>query len=88
MVPPGTIIHEVYFQDLFFENGCAKNPFFCVQELFEPVGYSMNGLIPDSDQYITIHITPEPEFSYISFETNQRRQCLYKQITKVLECFK
>jgi len=58
------------------------------EELFEPVGYSMNGLLPDSDQYVTIHITPEPKFCYVSFETNQRRKCLYKQTLKVLDCFK
>ncbi|KAI1730825.1 adenosylmethionine decarboxylase domain-containing protein [Ditylenchus destructor] len=58
------------------------------EELFEPVGYSMNGLVPDSDQYVTIHITPEPEFCFVSFETNQRRECLYKQTLKVLDCFK
>jgi len=57
------------------------------EELFDPVGYSMNGLIPNSDQYVTIHITPEPDFCYISFETNQREDCLYQQTLKVLECF-
>ncbi|KAE9555276.1 hypothetical protein FO519_001527 [Halicephalobus sp. NKZ332] len=58
------------------------------EELFEPVGYSMNGLIPNSDEYVTIHITPEPDFCYISFETNQQEECLYLQTLKVLECFK
>lgn len=58
------------------------------EELFEPVGYSMNALVPDTDQYVTIHITPEPDFCYASFETNQRKQCLYKQTLKVIECFK
>jgi len=57
-------------------------------ELFDPVGYSMNGLITDSDEYVTIHVTPEKEFCYVSFETNQRRGCLYKQTLKVLDCFK
>ncbi|KAK3264187.1 Mitochondrial 2-oxoadipate and 2-oxoglutarate transporter [Cymbomonas tetramitiformis] len=34
--------------------------------LFEPCGYSMNGL--QDDAFSTIHITPEPEFSYASVE--------------------
>lgn len=37
--------------------------------LFDPCGYSMNGLFRGG-YYMTIHITPETEFSYVSFETN------------------
>lgn len=58
------------------------------EELFEPVGYSMNGLVANTDQYATVHVTPEPNFAYVSFETNQRRKCLYKQTLQVLDCFK
>jgi S-adenosylmethionine decarboxylase len=58
------------------------------EELFEPVGYSMNGLVANTDQYVTVHVTPEQQFAYVSFETNQRRKCLYKQTLNVLECFK
>jgi len=35
---------------------------------FEPCGYSMNG--SRGAYYYTIHITPETDFSYASFETN------------------
>jgi len=35
---------------------------------FTPCGYSMNGMFKDA--LYTIHITPEPQCSYVSFETN------------------
>lgn len=36
---------------------------------FEPCGYSAN-VTMQSDRYATIHVTPEPGYSYASFETN------------------
>ncbi|MBY5992562.1 adenosylmethionine decarboxylase [Ferrimonas balearica] len=36
--------------------------------LFEPFGYSMNGI--RGDRYVTVHITPQEDSSYVSFETN------------------
>ncbi|EYB91559.1 hypothetical protein Y032_0204g1872 [Ancylostoma ceylanicum] len=58
------------------------------EELFDPCGYSMNAFLPDSDHYATIHVTPEKEFSFASFETNQDLVCLYKQTKEVLKCFR
>lgn len=55
--------------------------------LFEPCGYSMNG-ISKSGNYMTIHITPEPEFSYVSFETNVPRVSYREVIQKVLNIFR
>jgi len=52
--------------------------------LFDPLGYSMNGLLGDG--YFTIHVTPQPICSYVSFETNL--QCEFSAlIKKVLEVF-
>lgn len=38
--------------------------------------------------YWTIHITPEPEFSYVSFETNLSQTSYDELIRKVVEVFK
>lgn len=54
--------------------------------LFDPCGYSMNGLLPDG-HYFTIHITPEPDFSYVSFETNVPSNQYNELIRKVINMF-
>ncbi|XP_065156012.1 S-adenosylmethionine decarboxylase proenzyme isoform X2 [Atheta coriaria] len=54
--------------------------------LFEPCGYSMNGVTKNGN-YMTIHITPEPEFSYVSFETNVPAASYREIISRVLEAF-
>ncbi|UJR14976.1 hypothetical protein I4U23_001955 [Adineta vaga] len=54
--------------------------------LFDPCGYSMNGLLPDG-HYFTIHITPEPDFSYVSFETNVPYNQYNELIHKVIKMF-
>ncbi|XP_067049646.1 S-adenosylmethionine decarboxylase proenzyme-like isoform X2 [Acropora muricata] len=74
--------------------------------LFDPCGYSANGLLSISalknvsrpewfpnvehlrDSYFNIHITPQEECSYVSFETNVKVSCYKELIRKVLETFK
>lgn len=54
--------------------------------LFEPCGYSMNG-VTKNGCYMTIHVTPEQEFSYVSFETNVPSNSYKDIIIKVLDTF-
>lgn len=53
--------------------------------LFEPHGFSLNGI--KDDKYITIHITPEFGTSYVSFETNLNMRDS-KLLDKILALFK
>ncbi|KOX68063.1 S-adenosylmethionine decarboxylase proenzyme [Melipona quadrifasciata] len=55
--------------------------------LFEPCGYSMNG-VSKNGNYMTIHITPELEFSYVSFESNIPETSYEEIIRRVLNTFK
>lgn len=87
--------------------------------MFNPCGYSMNGMktdvslyhriclggvtffgcshcvgcflfcfSPTQGTYWTIHITPEPDFSYVSFETNLSQTSYDELIRKVVDVFK
>lgn len=52
---------------------------------FEPCGYSMNGL--RKHYYYTVHVTPEREFSYASFETNDPSFRDPALVARVVEAF-
>lgn len=44
---------------------CSMDEYF-----FDPCGCSINGLMPNTEEYQTIHITPENHCSYVSLETS------------------
>lgn len=55
--------------------------------VFDPMGYSLNAI--DGNRYFTIHITPESNGSYISFETNAfNKETQVEWAKKVLKVFK
>lgn len=66
--------------------------------LFTPCGFSANGVVPAPDQagsathYFTVHVTPEPQCSYASFETNvpgrQSGRATVEVIEHVVDIFK
>jgi S-adenosylmethionine decarboxylase len=53
---------------------------------FTPCGYSMNAILHDA--YSTIHITPEPQCSYASFETNTSLENYNPMVRNVLTVFR
>ncbi|REL26332.1 adenosylmethionine decarboxylase [Thalassotalea euphylliae] len=50
--------------------------------VFEPYGYSLNAI--KDREYLTIHVTPQADSSYISFESNLNLVALAPQILAVL----
>jgi S-adenosylmethionine decarboxylase len=53
---------------------------------FSPCGYSMNAILHDA--YSTIHVTPEPECSYVSFETNTCLKSYRAMVRNVINVFR
>lgn len=60
---------------------------------FDPCGYSMNGLVQNNqvslcEPYYTIHISPEPDASYVSFETSYRNATMTSLVAAVVKLFR
>lgn len=54
--------------------------------LFEPCGYSVNGMM--GPYYFTIHITPQEAFSFASFETDMPLDDYDDLVARVLNIFR
>lgn len=55
-------------------------------KIFAPCGYSLNAIVK-GDTYFTVHVTPQQECSFVSFETNLEQDSYDSLITRVLELF-
>lgn len=70
-----------YSHDHFFAVGAL-----CLRTSVLVLFSSSNGLLDDT--YFTIHITPEPECSFVSFETNLNTKSFTALVNQVTQTFK
>ena len=54
----------------FFKLGKLLEGFDISDFVFKPCGYSLNAI--NNKTYCTLHVTPQKDFSYVSFETNMK----------------
>jgi S-adenosylmethionine decarboxylase len=56
--------------------------------MFDPCGYSVNAISNANGSYFTVHVTPEPHCSFVSFETNHPNFVEDGLVEKVLKIFR
>jgi S-adenosylmethionine decarboxylase len=56
-------------------------------KIFEPCGYSLNAIVK-GDTYFTVHVTPQQECSFVSFETNLEQASYDHLIAMVMQLFR
>lgn len=54
--------------------------------LFSPCGYSLNAI--SDKNYLTVHVTPQPEGAYVSFETNVLEENYDALVERVISIFR
>jgi len=64
--------------------GCIKHDDFA----FDGCGYSSNTILEQPGGYVTMHVTPEKEHSFVSFETNYETENIDDIVKKVVSTFK
>jgi S-adenosylmethionine decarboxylase len=75
------VTREVGFSDIFPE-------MLTDEIMFDPCGYSVNAISNANGSYFTVHVTPEPHCSFVSFETNHPNFVEDGLVEKVLSIFR
>jgi S-adenosylmethionine decarboxylase len=73
------------WHDMLGSLSCIDGSMQLDQYFFQPQGYSLNGI--SGKHYVTIHVTPEPEASYTSIETNRSDMNPCRIVDEVIEHF-